>query len=128
MHRHVLRCFDTETNLRTIHAEGRHDDVRTDPNDLTHSPRQYQHVSLRACLEMTMIAAMLLLRCFSMAGPFVPLTLRSFFAANRSTPFRYAVPLRSRTSPDFLVRAFATVLLTLWRRSLHAARPCLTLT
>jgi hypothetical protein len=45
VNRDVLRCFDSETNLRSIHPKDRHDDVRTDPNDFANSSREYQHVS-----------------------------------------------------------------------------------
>jgi hypothetical protein len=41
MDRDVLRCIYPNANLRAIYAEDRHDDVRTDPDDLSHSPRKY---------------------------------------------------------------------------------------
>jgi hypothetical protein len=37
----ILRCIHPETNLRAIYAKNGHDDVRTDPDDLSNSPRKY---------------------------------------------------------------------------------------
>jgi len=53
VNRDVLRCFDSETNVGTLHTKDRHEDVRTDPNGFANSPREHQHVSLHACFEMT---------------------------------------------------------------------------
>lgn len=53
----VLRRIDSDTNLGTFHAKDRHDGVRTDPNGFANSPREYQHVSLPVCLEITIIVA-----------------------------------------------------------------------
>jgi hypothetical protein len=52
----VPRRIDSDTNLGTIHTKDRHNNVRTDPNDFANAPREYQHVRLPACLEMTIIA------------------------------------------------------------------------
>jgi hypothetical protein len=51
MHRDVLRRIDSDANMRAVHAKNGHDDVRTDPDDLSNSPRKYQHLSLRALLR-----------------------------------------------------------------------------
>ena len=55
----VPRRIDSDTNLGTIHTKDRHNNVRTDPYDFANAPREYQHVRLPACLEMTIIAASL---------------------------------------------------------------------
>jgi hypothetical protein len=51
MDRDVLRGIHPKTNLGPIHAKDSHYDVRTDANGFAASPREYQHGSLRACLE-----------------------------------------------------------------------------
>ena len=40
MHGDVLRRIHPETNLRAIYAKNGHDNVRTDPDDLSNSPRK----------------------------------------------------------------------------------------
>jgi hypothetical protein len=52
----VLRRIDADTNLGALHAKHPYDDVRTDPDAFANSPREYQHLSLLARLEMTTIA------------------------------------------------------------------------
>jgi hypothetical protein len=41
MDRDILRCINADADLGTVHAKDRHDDVRTDPDDLSNSPRKY---------------------------------------------------------------------------------------
>ena len=41
MDRDILRRIYPETNLRSIYAKNGHDDIRTDPDDLSNSPRKY---------------------------------------------------------------------------------------
>jgi hypothetical protein len=41
MDRDILRRIYPETNLRSIYAKNAHDDIRTDPDDLSNSPRKY---------------------------------------------------------------------------------------
>jgi hypothetical protein len=55
MHCDLLRCIHSNSNVGAVYTEDRDDDVRTNPNNFANASRQYQHVSLHACLEMTTI-------------------------------------------------------------------------
>jgi hypothetical protein len=78
----VPRRFDSNTNVGAIHTKDRHNDVRTDPDCFARSPREYQHISLLACLEMAIIAA-------------------------RSRPYSVSLSRQGVEVPDVRVEAFA---------------------